>query len=160
MRFCEVPEAVSYTHLVMGMNHLCFRAIRNLSTLFDHCSSQDHILVKDRVFHKSTKLQIFFPSPGRTHIRAEKSLDPKSVQIFFCLHHALLRIVKASGVFFHLSAILIRKLSCIGCPDFRIIKRLHQLFYCLLYTSVPYQTETAGYIPPDLFLHISDRSAV
>ena len=53
-------------------------------------------------------------------LRTEKGFDSKFFQILFPFYPASVRIIKGTGITLNYIALLVRKLSCIGCTCFLI----------------------------------------
>ena len=115
----------------MRMIHPRIRSIGNSISRLHHRSGIDHIFIKNRPVRKSTGLQINLPVISRTHIGAEKRLNPILLNIRSPLHRWLLRVIKGTGIFLQKTAVLFGKLSC--------IRSSHLLTLCQCTNQIPDQ---------------------
>ena len=125
--------------IVVRMNHLGVRRIRNLVS-FLHCMRRKkHILVKNNRRFKSAELLKQIPAVCSAHVRAEKSLNAKPRYVLTALDASLIGIIKLSGIALDDAAVLPRELPCIRDRNRifgwspRIVRtgceRMHQMFH-------------------------------
>ena len=78
----KIPVELLSIGIIMGMDHPGIRRISDRVTRFHSFRRIDHIFIKYGMFYESTQFFIDLPAICRTHIGAEKCLDPQYLKIF------------------------------------------------------------------------------